>query len=226
MIAIAHRGLWFPDPKTQNTTGAAESAVKAGCGVEIDVFAAGNLLCVGHTVPRKIGDSNVSAWAYDGGTLPADYFFPILKDAPLIAWNIKNNGCAPLIIEAIERLGAQDRSFVFDQELIGESYAGSACPILLRASDREPIGDSLKQRQAIGIWLDAFESDWVTSDVIKTVHDAGKKAYVVSPELHGRRLDLSLWFDWADADGICTDYPHLLQALFNGKDLYPREPWW
>lgn len=223
MLPIAHRGLWWPDPAKQNTPEAMESAIRSGYGVEIDVHAVPSGLGVGHNCDVLL--SLLSS-------------FDCLKDAPLVAWNVKSRGCAIPLIAVMEKFGLLKRSIVFDWELVGDSdlpekmfVHGAFHECLARASDdkeKEHIADVIN-KPIHGLWLDAFEDDWVTSKLIAGIKEAtDKRTYVVSPELHGRPLDLSLWHEWREADGICTDFPHLLNQMVHYGDtkLYPKEPWW
>jgi len=103
--------------------------------------------------------------------------------------------------------------------------------VLVRASDRpgEALHDALEKSYSDGLWADGYNVDWVFPNVIDAIQDAGKMAFIVSPELHNRPLQLELWHNWQNASGICTDFPHLLDSLY-GQDrvnaLKPKEPWW
>ena len=78
--------------------------------------------------------------------------------------------------------------------------------------------------------MDGLEGDWVIGTDIQRVRDAGKKAFLVSPEVHGRPLNVAVWKEWQAADGILTDLPHFLSDLLSNDQgcdkLYPKEPWW
>jgi hypothetical protein len=229
-LPIAHRGWWWPEPKHQNNSSAFWGAVKAGYGIELDVrLWQGKDLVIQHG-PR---DSTVQFLDAELTT-----FFA----APLLAWNLKELAAAEPLTAFIRKHDLGEKSVIFDLELaareagmpphhgarVFERFQGSG--LLARASDRqdEHLGLALIG-PGMGVWLDAFEKDWVTEQTIRTVHAAQKAAYVVSPELHGRPLDLGLWKEWvgAGAQGICTDFPHLLAAWLNGKaPLEPVDPWW
>jgi hypothetical protein len=79
-----------------------------------------------------------------------------------------------------------------------------------------------------GVWLEQPEADWVDVHVVDAVHKVGKTAWVVSSELHDRVLDLAATQQWGTADGICTDYPHLLERVLDTADahMFPTDPWW
>jgi hypothetical protein len=79
-----------------------------------------------------------------------------------------------------------------------------------------------------GVWLEQPKGDWVDQSVIENIHLVGKTCSIVSPELHGRRIDLTSLHQWKDADAICTDFPHLFSQILNALDpvVYPVQPWW
>ena len=224
-LPIAHRGWWWPEAKHQNNSSAFWAAAKAGYGLELDVrLWNGNDLVIQHG-PRD-------------HTLLLSAELSTLFTAPLLAWNLKDMAAAEHLTAFIRRYELVDKSVIFDHELAAreagmpphhgarvlERFQGRG--LLARASDRdESLGEALIG-PGMGVWLDAFEKDWVTAETIRTVHAAQKAAYVVSPELHGRPLDLALWKEWREAEGICTDFPHLLAALQDGAPLEPVDPWW
>jgi hypothetical protein len=226
-LPIAHRGFWWPELNHQNLPRAFEAASKAGYGLELDVRSLS-----GEKIVIKHGPG-------EGICMPltADNFAPLFT-APLLAWNLKDIAAAELLTAFIRRHDLMDKSVIFDIELAAqeagmprhhgarvlERFQGRG--LLARASDRdESLGEALIG-PGMGVWLDAFDKDWVTEKTIRTVHAAQKAAYVVSPELHGRPLDLGLWRAWGEADGICTDFPHLLATLQGGGPLEPVDPWW
>ena len=71
---------------------------------------------------------------------------------------------------------------------------------------------------AAGVWLDAFERDWIDGQVIGHHREAGKRVALVSPELHGRSQEAQ-WQVWSGLSGgddvmICTDFPIQARAAF------------
>lgn len=217
-MPIAHRGLWWPDQRHQNNSSAFWAAAKAGYGLELDVrLWAGKDLVIQHGPMDH--------------TLLLNAELDALFTAPLLAWNVKDEPGATRLLGFLAQTGMGDKSFLFDFELVEprlvQRLMGKGVALAGRASDRkEALEDVLGASWLQAIWLDAFEQDWVTADTIWTVHAAGKAAYVVSPEVHGRPLDLALWAAWSEAEGICTDFPHLLEALQRGAPLEPVDPWW
>jgi hypothetical protein len=71
-----------------------------------------------------------------------------------------------------------------------------------------------------GIWLDGFESEWYSSELIQAHLDLKKSIAIVSPELHGRD-HLSFWH-WMKLNNLhltekillCTDFPSDAKLFF------------
>lgn len=228
MVVLSHRGLWWPDPAARNTPRAFEAAARAGFGLELDVCLVDGRLWIAHAPAEIVQDKAVC---------PIAELLPALNAAPLLAWNVKTRGCGGPLAAFLATHGIAGRSFLFDMELVdpGEPRAtlaaldGSPVLLLARASDKpeEPLQGALTRQWAGGVWLDCNGSDWVAAETIAACKAAGRAAYVVSPELHGRPLDLALWRAWAGADGIATDFPHLLASLDAPEGaLQPVAPWW
>jgi len=220
-LPIAHRGFWWPELNHQNLPRAFEAASKAGYGLELDVRSLS-----GEKIVIKHGPGEGVCMA-----LTADNIAPLFT-APLLAWNVKDERGGTLLLGFLAQNGLAEKSFLFDFELVEphlvQRLMGKGVTLAGRASDRpdEALEDVLHANWLQAVWLDAFEQDWITADTIRAVHAAGKAAYVVSPELHGRPLDLALWTAWREAEGIATDFPHLLAALQGGGPLEPVDPWW
>ena len=234
MLAIAHRGCWWPNPSEENTVGAMQLAANNGFVIEIDVHRVGRLsevkmtegMAIGHAMPPQCD----SAWPLDPGR-----YLNVFASAPLILWNIKTAGLAQMLPEFLYTHDLQDKSLIFDQDLPGmpEDYSkdfwdwSSDLKLLARLSDHET--DKVIGSAFFGVWLDQLDSDWVASDIIQYFHDKGKAVFIVSPELHNRVIDLAKWKEWvqAGADGICTDFPELVYGLSKTNlTLHPQQPWW
>lgn len=224
MIPIAHRGFWWPDAEKGNTIEAAKAAGERGFGVELDVCQLGDSCYIQHSPQVK------PPLVYG----PRSYLAHIPPTTPLILWNVKTEGLEQF---AINYLGPDlHKSWMFDQDLIDPEYgkrmvdSEARVRVMIRASDKpgESLDKALNTWWARGIWLDCFSADnWITSDVIQMVQCEGFCAFVVSPELHGHVLDLKLWEEWQQAEGICTDVPHLLADFATADErIFPKEKWW
>jgi glycerophosphoryl diester phosphodiesterase len=219
---IAHRGFWWPDIDHQNRPWALQAAIDRGWDVEVDVWGVReDQLQVGH-------DKVEARW-----TLPSiaeSHVFVHMK-APTQALRIS---------AVLERTGYQGKSSVFVSPMgkNNELVLSEAVVQLLVVSSHNDLFDKMDVLQSAkrrgweqtirGVWLEQPDTDWVTDGVIHELHAYGMRAYVVSPELHRRQLRLDMLSEWADADGVCTDYPHLLSQILNPKDVivHPVGAWW
>ena len=119
------------------------------------------------------------------------------------------------------------------KDLVRRSGIGERLRTLVTVADPVGLEVLLDQWDAFGgadgVWLEQPEEDWIDADTIDNIKGAGKTVWIVSPELHGRTLDLGrLTREWRTADGLCTDYPHLLTRVLDEADavVHPKEPWW
>ena len=238
MIPIAHRGLWWPEHGHQLTMAAAEKAADLGYGVELDVCLDGEDVLVRHH-PRELRKPSFPSYH------PQAYFEKCLEHDPWYFWDIKTDGLVQPRVAELDRYGVTHRSVIFDQDFFqpesgffnrdpdaGERFKeeGPELTVCVRASIRSELDSALKKDWADAIWMDGLEGDWMSGEDIQRVRDAGKKAFVVSPEVHGRPLKVAIWKGWQSADGILTDLPHFMSALLSDTEgcdrLYPKEPWW
>lgn len=229
LTPIAHRGLWYPDLSKQNTSEALNAALDAGYGVEFDLRHdpdQGCLVLAHDPVAEYSLHPAAEPWL---ASLPKHDFPPLLV-------NIKEAGTEASIVQLLAGLGLLNRAFLFDFGLCGADprAAKAAAPdvrLLRRVSDHnefveqyqlpEPGGDLWS-----GTWLDQWDSDWATADVITELRQYGP-VFLVGPDLHGRLFDLARLADWQGADGICTDIPHLLWPILSGQpEVHPRDAWW
>lgn len=243
MIPIAHRGFWFANDQIQNSLLAISEAFTNGWAAEIDVVMHGD------------GEFTLShETAFKGLSLhtilkhiASDHNGP----TPRLFINIKQPHVETELIALLRLHHAEHLSCIFDYELAGDKELGArarrqsaAITILARASDRpgEKLNDVLNREHVDGVWMDTFDQQWITEAEIALTQKCNRKAYVVSPELHNQVLPMALWCEWKWADGICTDFPHLLSELADplykkdavgelqlagtGKALFPDNPWW
>jgi len=214
MLVLAHRGnLYGIDHSTENSSAVIRSSLQLGFGIETDIRRdASGSLYISHDPAALTEDNNADAhaelWAQ----------FPNCE----IALNIKELGYAEQLVEFLQRHQLVQQVFLFDFELLesrrGETAAlihaiDSAVRLAARVSDR--YGESIEQATSITaasmIWLDEFDSLWVTRDVVARLKDQGRTIYAISPEIHGFSMPQTetRWKQFQDwgIDGICTDYP-------------------
>ena len=142
------------------------------------------------------------------------------RDLPL-AINIKADGLARMLNEQMTARGLT-RWFTFDMsvpEMVVQLRLG--LPVFSRASEYEE--PPARYADALGIWLDAFTSQWYDVAKISGFLRGGKRVCIVSPELHGRDPK-PLWAllkssEVADHPALmlCTDLPEDAADWFGGK---------
>lgn len=228
-LLIAHRGFWWPKPELQNHPSAVLAALSGGYAAEVDVWAVRDLrLVVKH----------------DEFSVAHELMLPIVESSvePLFL-HAKggDNGFPKQLVDAIRVLGWLDSAYVFcspsNDALLATMKVASteAAPVktLVTVDSWDGLNELLDQPEPLGgadgAWLEQPNGDWVDVEAIKLLRYAGKSAWVVSSELHGRQLNLGRAVGcWQEADGICTDYPHLLSRVLDRDDavIHPKEPWW
>ena len=228
MKLLAHRGQWWPTPARQNCPEAVADALASGWGVEVDVWSVRDRrLVLRHD--ESSGEHELTLPVLDR---------PIRASTPLFL-HAKggNDGFPERLFDAIRVGGWLDSTYVFcspsnDAMLARMKAASVAVQTLVTVDDLDGLNVLLDLPEALGgadgAWLEQPEENWVSREVIALLHSVEKSVWVVSPELHGRTLDLA-WLDaWSGADGLVTDYPHLIERVLNRTDpvVHPKEPWW
>jgi glycerophosphoryl diester phosphodiesterase len=227
---IAHRGAWWPHREDENSLHAVERAFERGYDAEIDVRwldAAGRCLVLSHD---RI-ESRPRTWPFPP---LLDDILRILAQYPnrQLFINIKEPTTVASIAELTDRKALCDRVWLFDFGLCqadpwaAKKSAPATLRCLSRVSDREEAPEAAGD-WASGFWFDQWDSDWVTREKIDALSRHGP-VFLVSSELHQRTIPVKrLVTDWRYAAGVCTDVPHLFQALLTGQpELTPENPWW
>ena len=223
MEIISHRGnMSGPSPSTENTPAVFLEATLANVGIELDL---------------RIGQSN---WhlSHDPVSPGTSFLWldhrttSIIEANPHLCWaiNIKELPPPQLLAELAAHPWFHSKCFFFDFELLEKETPGHyqmdlsdqfefpAAQLAARLSDRnEPLDQCLRIEAGI-VWADEFDSPWLTQREADAVHEANRKFYFVSPELHGadKETRLTRWNEikpWG-IDGICTDYPLEAKAFF------------
>jgi hypothetical protein len=198
MIIMSHRGYW-KEPSEKNQEVAFHRSFHMGFGTETDVRDRAGQLVISHDMPT-------------GDELTLDGLLDIVagRDLPM-AMNVKADGLAAPLKERMTERGLT-RWFTFDMsvpETVVQLRLG--LPVFTRSSEYEP--KPALYDQAIGVWLDAFVSEWYEESDVAAFLEDGKQVAIVSPELHGRD-HLPLW-SWLRTSRIvhhpglmlCTDLP-------------------
>jgi glycerophosphoryl diester phosphodiesterase len=216
---LAHRGWWL-GPDEKNSRGAFERALAAGHGIETDVRDCDGELVISHDMPHR----NLR-----GPLMTLAQFLELYASypgRPTLALNIKADGLQEPMQAALTP-HAITSYFVFDMSVPDTlGWLRRGMTVFTRRSEFE-TGSSLDAR-AQGFWLDAFEAPHVrAADIVDTIK-AGKRAAVVSPELHGKR-HLQAWAEWHDVLALltaaersnvmlCTDLPGEASRYFGTLD--------
>lgn len=208
MKIIAHRGYW-KKPDERNSLEAFKRAFLNGYGVETDIRDYCGKLVISHNVA-------------DIQSMTCDSFFDLYqqygKGVPL-ALNIKADGIQKLLKLQLEKYQIRNY-FVFDMSIPEMVvYKNEKINFFTRHSDIE--NECVLYRDALGVWLDAFYNDiWGALDSAKGDLQNGKRAVIVSPELHGRDKS-GMWnaikagkLHMLEGLYLCTDYPDKAQEMF------------
>lgn len=208
MHILAHRGYW-KTTEEKNTLIAFERAFKCGYGIETDVRDYKGKLVVSHNV--------------------SDEKCPLFEDVlrkyreigsdGYLAINIKADGLQDMLIELLSKYKIE-KYFVFDMsipELI--VYRARNINYFTRVSDYETAPVLLDD--AMGVWLDEWEKNWINKDVICQFLSKGKIVAVISSEIHGRD-EIAMWNFIRKIDNdlllLCTDRAEQF-AMFFGERI-------
>lgn len=209
MRIISHRGYW-KSVEEKNTEAAFERSFASGYGTETDLRDLDGSLVISHDPAHA-------------GCMTAERMFEIhaAHDSRLpLALNVKADGLQDMVVALIERFRPSE-AYVFDMSVPDTlQWIRRGVPVYVRHSDVET--SPVLYEDAVGVWLDAFHSDWWTVDVIKRHVDAGKRVCLVSPDLH-RRPHAAVWEALAsdtfirDSDRVtlCTDFPDDAKESFS-----------
>lgn len=207
MKILAHRGYWR-ESHEKNGFDAFERAWARDYGIETDLRDRDGQIVISHDPPDASAASFepfLQAYVERG------------KDTPL-ALNIKADGLCVPVAQLLARYSVKN-FFVFDMSVPDSlHYLQAGMPVFLRLSEYEPQTGLFSR--AAGVWLDAFERDWWTLDMLREIRWDGKSVAIVSPELH-RRPHEALWLALRGLEPgllsdtlLCTDFPEEAEAFF------------
>lgn len=180
MKLLCHRGIWT-QAHEKNTHAALCAAFDQGLGIETDIRDCDGSLVVSHDMPTRATAGDLDALL--------SHYRDQQSSAPL-ALNVKSDGLQAALLAKLQAYRVQNY-FVFDMSVPDTlGYRRLNMPFAARLSEYETPGVLLAQ--ASHVWLDAFESEWYSVDLIQSLLDQGKHVAVVSPELH-RRSHADLW---------------------------------
>jgi hypothetical protein len=203
MHIISHRGFWKTSVE-KNQKIAFLRSLNNGFGMETDLRDFNNNIVMSHDIPV-------------GNEMKFDTFCNLSGITKVIlALNIKSDGLAAMVKENAQKYDLKNW-FVFDMsipDMISHIKMGN--PVFTRVSDVETIPCLLEHSQ--GIWLDAFYTDWFTTNDIMKYLNMNKQVCVVSPELHNRNFD-KVWeilYRLRENERLilCTDIPDKATIFF------------
>jgi glycerophosphoryl diester phosphodiesterase len=211
---LAHRGnLTGIDHSTENSRAVIHASLAQGFGVETDIRRdASGVLYISHDPAELTADNDADKHAKCWAEYPECE----------VALNVKELGDPEQLVQFLHQHDLVQQVFLFDFELLektpGETAAkihalDPAIRLAARVSDR--YGESIDQAASITaasvIWLDEFDSLWVTAEVVHRLKELGRTIYAISPEIHGFSMaeTETRWKQFQEwcVDGICTDYP-------------------
>lgn len=187
-----------------------ERSFKNGLGLETDVRDYKGQLVVSHDIPNE-------------NSISMETFLNLYKsigDNLYLALNIKSDGLQSVLSDLIQQFEVKNY-FVFDMSVPdGLNYLRKNMNVFTRQSEFETTPSFYNEAE--GVWLDEFNSHWITDEVIKKHLMAEKKICIVSPELHGRSYNEE-WRMYKkieqelkpEAMMLCTDFPEKAKKYFN-----------
>ena len=200
-MILAHRGYWKKEEE-KNTKEAFKRAFDCGFGVETDLRDIKGEIVISHDMPK-------------GNEMTFEEVLVLLDGRNLpLALNIKADGMAFKIKKLLEKYN-HTNYFTFDMS-IPEMVVQHKMGLNVFTGISDIVPNPIMYKEAQGVWLDCFYSDWFSKKEIKEILDADKKVCIVSPDLHKREYK-SVWAKYKDVKDImlCTDFPDEAKEYFN-----------
>ncbi|MGV8171665.1 MAG: hypothetical protein ACP5OA_03145 [Candidatus Woesearchaeota archaeon] len=211
MIIISHRGFWKYDSE-KNGLVAFKHSFAEGFGTETDIRDFNGKLVISHDIATE-------------ESLSVEEFFETynsLGSKELLALNIKADGLHSQLSIILKKYSINNY-FVFDMTVPEQiQYIKQNLKTFTRQSEYEKV--PVLYEGSCGVWIDSFDSDWITEDIIQGHLDNEKLVGIVSPELHKRDY-IPFWNSLKNMNIIhndniilCTDKPAEARRFFHGKD--------
>jgi hypothetical protein len=205
---ISHRGFWLKKDY-QNTIQSFENSFRKNYGVELDVRDSDSKIIVSHDVPTNKKDLFELSDVFE-------LYNKFKKDQLTFAINIKADGLASELKYLLNHYRI-DNYFTFDMSIPEMlCYKNAGLKYLSRLSEYEP--NPVMLDDAVGIWLDAFESEWYDQYYISNLINIAERICIVSAELHAREYK-NQWVLIKKLNDqnkliICTDKPDDAKEFF------------
>lgn len=200
-MILAHRGYWKKEEE-KNTKEAFKRAFDCGFGIETDLRDIKGEIVISHDMPK-------------GNEMTFEEVLVLLDGRNLpLALNIKADGMAFKIKKLLEKYN-HTNYFTFDMS-IPEMVVQHKMGLNVFTGISDIVPNPIMYKEAQGVWLDCFYSDWFSKKEIKEILDADKKVCIVSPDLHKREYK-GVWAKYKDVKDImlCTDFPDEAKEYFN-----------
>lgn len=221
MKIFSHRGLCLDYP--ENSYQALKLALAEGFSVETDIrFDEDKHIVMSHDrCPVK------------GKVLKFEKFLGSIKDCEgedLVALHIKepyNQRLLEQVLSLIISNSQERKVFIFDVgskllEGLKKRFPQARIGLSVSESRYTPILYSLEEivdNELVDIiWADQWQKGLYNNNFFDIISRAGKKSYVISPELHKSLSAAECSYTWRDliswgVSGICTDYSRELNKL-------------
>jgi hypothetical protein len=141
-----------------------------------------------------------------------------LRPDLVLALNIKSDGLQNTLLNYLNAFAVKNY-FVFDMSIPDTlGYIEQGINFFSRQSEYEPLPAFYEE--CAGIWLDSFESQWYSANLIIDHLNRQKYVAIVSPELHNREhIDFWQYLKEHDVHNLskvilCTDYPEVANHFF------------
>lgn len=209
MIVLSHRGYWKEEFE-KNTVIAFERSFSRDFGTETDIRDYKGELVISHDITNE-------------NCISVKEMFEIYNEydnmLPL-ALNIKADGLQVKLKELLSEYKIKNY-FVFDMSVPdGLQYFKYNIKAFTRESEYEKMPSFYNN--ACGVWIDEFQSHWISREVIERHIQNDKQVCIVSPDLHKRQYQKE-WQHYKEIEKelgidnlmICTDNPEEAKEFFN-----------
>jgi hypothetical protein len=215
MEILAHRGIWS-DKDEQNSLLGLEKAIVAGFGVELDVRDYCGRLVLSHDIADDQSPSFVeflNLYSRYGAN-------------STLAINIKSDGLATMVSDALGYFGITANYFCFDMSVPEQfPYLRRGLLVAQRVSPFDFVPTVFDREKPA--WVDSFGDSNLPVATLDTLAMRSIPIACVSTELHGREhtqmwCTLQTWLSRHTPAVhsrmmLCTDFPYDAEEYFNGR---------
>jgi len=213
MKIISHRGFW--DKATEmNSIQSFIKSFELGFGTETDVRDLNGRIVISHDIPLLSSET-----IYFEDFLEIYKKYSTIVNSLPIALNIKADGLQTLITQKLEEYSI-DNYFLFDMSFPDQLQylKKNTSKVFTRQSEYEK--EPMLYKESDGVWLDSFDGNWFSYDLIKNHIDNGKIVCIVSSDLHKRDYH-EQWKFLKNGNLhlennliLCTDFPEIAKTYF------------